>query len=178
MRPTARHIVSILTAASAVSCGGGQTYFGPPARPGAVITGFSEPVRDRAGFELFLRNDSEGDVDITGIALYDCENVRGGCIFWDPDLVLRPGQITRVKVVEPAARGQGFTYRWRWTYNRLAVTDSVAGPSVHITARGATELLDLSIVTSIPLFIGQRYAVLREYSPLGEQSVAVHELIR
>jgi hypothetical protein len=92
---------------------------GPPARPGAVLTGFSEPTRDRPGFELYLRNNLEEPVKVTSITLYECENVKGGCFQWDPELTLEPGEAKRIKVVEPALRNRGFTYRWRWTYRRM-----------------------------------------------------------
>lgn len=79
----------------------------------------------KPGFELFLRNDSPDRIRVTGITLYECENVHGGCYFWDPELVLEPGRVERVKLVEPADEDARFSYRWRWTYSQVDSTTHV-----------------------------------------------------
>lgn len=101
------------------ACTASQVTMGPPARAGEATTAFSEPLRDRAGFELFVRNNLDEPIRLTSITLYDCENVRNGCTQWDPELTLDPGQVRRVYVAEPALRNQAFNYRWRYTYDRL-----------------------------------------------------------
>lgn len=93
---------------------------GPPARPGEVLTGFTEPFPTRPGYTLHLRNNLDEPVTVTALILYQCENVLEPCTERDLGLVLEPGEVRRVARVEPADRERRFRYRWRWSYRRGA----------------------------------------------------------
>jgi len=103
----------------AVGCTGTVSSPGPPAQPGARITGWSEDLMTVRGKELFLRNNTDQPLAITSIILYDCENVRGGCHPRDPGITLGPYEWVSVRTVRPAREDVGFYYRWRWNYSGL-----------------------------------------------------------
>ncbi len=109
---------ALVLLAGIVACTAGQTQRGPPASPGQMVTGFTERLPDRPGFEVFLRNNAEHRVSITSISIFDCVNLAVWCRTRELDVVLEPGQVRRMVVVEPEDPIQRWNYRWRWTHER------------------------------------------------------------
>ncbi|MEQ9569454.1 MAG: hypothetical protein RLN75_04635 [Longimicrobiales bacterium] len=119
MLPRSWNLALAVSSLALTACTAGQVTMGPPPRPGEPTTAFTEPLRDRPGFELYVRNDLDEAIRLTSITLYECDNVRNGCTQWDPEITLDPGEVRRVYTVEPALRNRGFSYRWRYTFDRL-----------------------------------------------------------
>lgn len=114
----ARHLLLILVLASLAGCASSQSAMGPPPRPGQSVMGFTERLHDRPGYELYLRNDAEYPMTITSITIFECVNLAVWCETRELDIVLTPGQIRRVVVVEPDDTSRRWNFRWRWTHAR------------------------------------------------------------
>lgn len=125
--PFPRLLLAALSAAlvaGATGCAGGPAVIGPPARPGAVLTGFSERLPDRPGAELYLRNNTDSPVTVTSISIYDCVNLAVWCETREVSIVLAPRQLRRMVVVEPQDPTMRWSYRWRWTRERGVAADA------------------------------------------------------
>ena len=71
---------------------------------------------DREGFHLYVRNDSERVHRITRVTLTDCVNVAEACGDHRMDVVLCPGEATRVFAVHPGTRDYRQQVYFRWSY--------------------------------------------------------------
>jgi hypothetical protein len=106
--------VALIFVLVSVACAGTSEPPGPRARPGEKVTGWTEELSWRTGKDLFLRNNTNGPVFVTFITLMACENVKGGCVNWDPQIMLGPGEWQRVKTILPARDADPFHFQWQW----------------------------------------------------------------
>jgi hypothetical protein len=74
---------------------------------------WQEPLRGYFGYHLFARNDTRGPMRITTVSVYECDNIVGGCLQWDPDLVLAPGERRRLYTIIPMNAQKAYRFRWR-----------------------------------------------------------------
>lgn len=88
---------------------------GPPAAPGQIVTGFSEPRVQGGGADLFVRNNTDRPVTITSLTLFECENVSEGCGTRDLAVVLGPAEVRRLAQITPSFGDRAWRYRWRWS---------------------------------------------------------------
>jgi len=116
---------------------------GPPAAPGQIVTGFSEPLGQGKGVQLFVRNNTDRPVTITSLTLHECENVSGGCGTRDLALVLAPAEARRLAQVDPAFQDRTWRYRWRWTHVAGVVASARPGadldPGAFLTLEDSDE---------------------------------------
>ena len=80
----------------------------------------TEQTHDMSGSRIFMRNESEETLIVTAVYLYDCENIRNPCDVAIPmHERLDPGEEAQVLVVRPRDRSDGWTYRYRFTWDRV-----------------------------------------------------------
>ena len=118
LRVNTLRLATLLWLLSALGCGAvPETYRGPPARAGVVV-GWRVDLDDRPGQELHVRNNTKDVVRITRITFSECINVSG-CVEFDPDITLQPGERRFVTIVAPNDPTRPFSFRWRWRYRRV-----------------------------------------------------------
>ena len=78
-----------------------------------IVTTWAEELRGTSGVHLFARNDRSRPVRVTKVAITLCQNIRGGCIEWDPGIVLKPGEKRRIYTILPDDGSRGYRYQWR-----------------------------------------------------------------
>lgn len=85
-------------------------------RRDTTIVFWQEELQGRPGVHIFARNDRSVPMRVTKVSIYECENVQGGCIEWDPDTVLRPGERRRIYTIIPLNVSRAYRFRWRVSY--------------------------------------------------------------
>lgn len=80
-----------------------------PNRPMAL---WHEELIGRPGAHLFARNDGAVPLRITKVSVTQCINIYKGCMEWDPNLVLQPGEKKWLYSVVPQAKGKSWRYQW------------------------------------------------------------------
>lgn len=85
----------------------------PKRDPAVNMALWTEELIGRPGAHFFVRNDTDKLMRITKVSIYECTNIEGGCVEYDPNLVLTPGQKVRLYTVVPHDRSKGYHYRWR-----------------------------------------------------------------
>jgi hypothetical protein len=81
-----------------------------PEKPMAL---WQEELIGRQGAHLFVRNDGTVPMRIAKVSVYECVNIDGGCVEYDPNLVLQPGEKQRLYTVVPLQTNKTYRYRWR-----------------------------------------------------------------
>jgi hypothetical protein len=81
-----------------------------PTKPMAL---WHEELIGREGAHLFARNDGDVPMRITKVSVYECQNIDGGCVDYDPNLVLKPGEKQRLYTVVPLQKSKMYRFRWR-----------------------------------------------------------------
>jgi hypothetical protein len=89
----------------------------PRAPPGdSTVVFWQEELQGRPGAHIFARNDRSVPMRVTKLVVYECDNIQGGCIEWDPDTVLQPGERRRLYTITPANARRAYRFRWRAFY--------------------------------------------------------------
>ncbi len=101
------------------ACAGNAAPRGPAARENERVTGWMEDMTLVSGKELYLRNNTDRTLVINSVALYQCQNVRGGCGQWDPDVTLEPHEWSRVGTVRPETATRAYYFRWRFGFTGI-----------------------------------------------------------
>lgn len=132
----------------ASACGSGPSTRGPPPAPGQVVTGFSESLPDRPGYDLYVRNNTDSPVTITEVTFRLCENVRNHCRYRHRPFVLEPWQHRRVTTIVQDDTSRPYRYRWNFRFEPGRLTTaapraaSSSEPSVLEESDDALVLLD------------------------------------
>jgi|GEM_PF-5100604 len=90
-------------------CAQGLSTLGPPPEPGQIVTGFTQELVDRPGYEVYLRNNVEYPVTITSLSIFECRNIAIRCDTREMAVVLAPGEVRRVAVsadLQPGVQGE------------------------------------------------------------------------
>jgi hypothetical protein len=85
----------------------------PKHNPAVRINLWHEELIGREGAHLFARNETDVPMRITKVSVYECENIEGGCIDYDPNMVLQPREKRRLYTIVPLLKNKAYRYRWR-----------------------------------------------------------------
>jgi hypothetical protein len=107
-----RALIGIVVMGSAT---GGQTVF--PAPTSDNIESGSEMNYGGDGYTVYVRNESSVPINVTGLQLYDCENIKSEC---GPGMPLKirvdPGRQQNIFIVriENTTRASHFRFHYSW----------------------------------------------------------------
>lgn len=89
-----------------------------PAAPrrDTTVVFWQEELQGMPGVHIFARNDRPVPMRVTKLSVYECENIEGGCIEWDPETVLEPGDRKRLYTIIPMNMSRAYRFRWRAFY--------------------------------------------------------------
>jgi hypothetical protein len=85
-------------------------------RQDTTVVFWQEELQGLPGVHIFARNDRSVPMRVTKVTVYECVNIQGGCIEWDPDAVLAPGERRRVYTILPSNASRAYRFRWRAFY--------------------------------------------------------------
>jgi hypothetical protein len=86
-------------------------------RRDTTVVFWQEELQGLPGVHIFARNDRPVSMRVTKVSVYECENIQGGCMEWDPDTVLQPGERRRVYTIIPVNVSRPYRYQWRAFYS-------------------------------------------------------------
>ena len=123
--------VLLLAAAGAAGCASvapaSATRSGPPPEPGRDLTLWLEELDARAGHRIRARNDSDRVYRVTAVTLHDCANIRESCETHRVDVLLCPGEASRVFEVHPRAPRDRTFFRWDYRARSYTPGEPVIG---------------------------------------------------
>ncbi|MEO7714196.1 MAG: hypothetical protein ABIV10_14870 [Gemmatimonadaceae bacterium] len=68
-------------------------------------------VREPRARDIYLRNDTDRDLVITSLQLYNCRNVKQDCKAYTPNVTVPAGRTAKAMRIEPE------NLKLSWTYN-------------------------------------------------------------
>lgn len=122
----------LLAAAGAMACGSmapvpAGASSGPPPEPGRDLRVWLQELDTRAGHVAWARNDSDRIHRVTAITLRDCTNIRESCETHRVDVVLCPGEASRVFAVHPRVPESRTFFRWDYRARSYEPGEPVIG---------------------------------------------------
>lgn len=83
------------------------------------------------GHAVYVTNNSTVPIVVTGVHLYDCDNIRNRCEPRRIKVEVRPGQRRVIETVRPdsPARGNSFRVRFTWTAEGINPLGEIPPPS-------------------------------------------------
>ncbi len=108
--------------------------------PGVALQTWSVEVREPRARDIYLRNDTDRDVVITSLQLYNCRNIKQDCKAYTPNVTIPAGRTAKAIRVEP------FNNKVTWTYNfnyqfRMVGSATASTPD---RVAGATQIADVA----------------------------------
>lgn len=100
---------------------------GPPPEPGRELTVWLQALEVRAGHQVLARNDSDRIYRVTAVTLRDCTNIREACESHRVDVVLCPGEASRVFAVHPRVPQDRTFFRWDYRARSYEPGEPVIG---------------------------------------------------
>ena len=99
--------------------------------PGVVMQTWSVEVREPRARDIFMRNDTDGELVVTGVQLYNCRNIKQECKAYPTNVVLAPGKTVKAMRIEP----ENLKLSWHYNYNYQlrGVVRSVSMPTEVVT---------------------------------------------
>lgn len=121
----------LLAAAGAAGCASvapaSTDGSGPSQEPGRELTVWLEELDVRAGHRVLARNDSDRVYRVTAVTLRDCANIREACETHRVDVVLCPGEASRVFAVHPRVPQDRTFFRWDYRARSYEPGEPVIG---------------------------------------------------
>lgn len=98
--------------------------------PGVVMQTWSVEVREPRARDIFMRNDSERDLTVTSVQLYNCRNLKQECKAYQTNVTIPPGKTVKAMRLEP----ENLKLSWQYQYNyNLRQAASRTGPPTVVT---------------------------------------------
>ena len=114
---------------------------------GVAMQTWSEEVREPRARDIFMRNDSDHEIVITSVQLYNCRNLKQVCKAYETSVVIPAGKTVKAMRLEP----ENLKLSWSYNYNyqmrhngARVIRDSftVVMPSSPVTAKQLARAAD------------------------------------